>query len=152
MSQQLNRALWMPLNLALGLAVGLFVVGVVYDQWGLATAQRMLPILIGVGVAFFLITVFVPGNFLVFILYEAVAMLFALAVYVLIAAQGQLPGAWWMAVGVGITILAAVIQALGKTRITVIWEFDHNGVFHLAQIVGVLVLTVGLYTALLAKK
>ena len=153
MSAQLNRILWMPLNLALGLAIGMFVVGVVYDQWGQAAARRVLPILLGVGVAFFLVTVLIPGSFTVFILYEAVAMLFALAVYVLVAARGPLPGAWWMVAGVAITIAAAGIQALGVTRFTALGcEFDHNGAFHLIQIAGVLVLTNGLRLALLAKQ
>lgn len=144
MSARLNRILWQPINLALGLAIAMFVVGVVYDRWGQAAAQRVFSILLGVGVAFFLVTVFIPGTFLVFILYEAVAMLFALVVYILVAARGSLPGAWWMVAGVAITILAAVIQALGVTRVNVIWEFDHNGVFHLVQIVGVIALTIGL--------
>jgi len=152
MSERLNRALWQPLNLALGLVIALFVVGVVYDRWGQAAAQRALPITLGMGVVFFLVTVLIPGSFLVFILYEAVAMLFALAVYLLIAARGTLPGAWSMVAGVAITIAAAVIQALGITRVHVIWDFDHNGVFHLVQVAGVIVLTGGLRTALLDRQ
>ena len=151
MSQALNRLLWQPLHLTLGLAVAMFVVGVVYDRWGPVASRRLLPILLAVGVAFFAVTVLVPGSFLVFIVYEAVAMLFALAVYVLLAARGQLPGAWAMAAGVGITIVAAAVQASGSTRLTAIWEFDHNGLFHLIQIPGLLVLTVGLRFALLAS-
>ena len=67
MSEQLNSLLWKPLNLALGLTVAMFAVGVVYDLWGLAAARRVLPILIGIGVVFFSVTVVVPGSFLVFI-------------------------------------------------------------------------------------
>ena len=36
--------------------------------------------------------------------------------------------------------------------VAVIWEFDHNGVFHLVQVVGVLVLNYGLRAAFLAKQ
>jgi hypothetical protein len=152
MSARLNRILWQPLNLALGLAIAMFVVGVVYDRWGQAAAQRVLPILLAVGVIFFAVTLAIPGSFMVFILYEAVAMLFALVVFFLIATRGTIPGAWWMVAGVGITIVAAVIQALGTTRVNIIWDFDHNGVFHLVQIAGVLVLTIGLRIALLSKQ
>jgi hypothetical protein len=150
MSAQLNRRLWQPLNLALGLAVAMFVVGVIYDRWGPAAARRALPVLLAVGVAFFAVTLLVPGTFLVFILYEAAAMLFALVVYLLLAVGGQLPGAWAMVAGVAITIVAAGVQASSGLRVKVIWEFDCNGLFHLIQIGGVLVLILGLRIALLA--
>jgi hypothetical protein len=147
MSPRLNRALWMPLNLALGLVIAIFVVGVVLDQWGEPAARRVLPILLGVGVLFFGVTVVIPGSFVVFILYEAVAMLFALAVYIWVAARGTLPGAWWMVAGVAITILAAVIQTQRGLLVTLIWPCDNNGLFHLVQIAGLLALTVGLRAA-----
>ena len=150
-SARLNRVLWQPLNLALGLAIAMFVVGVVYDRWGQAAAQRVLPVMVGVGVLFFLITVWIPGSFMVCILYEAVAMLFALVAYSLVAARGDLPGAWWMVAGVGITIAAAVIQTQKGVLVTLIWPFDHNGLFHLVQLAGGLALTVGLRFVLLAK-
>ena len=148
MSEQLNDLLWKPLNLALGLTIAMFAVGVVYDRWGEASSRRVLPILIGVGVAFFVVTVVIPGSFLVFILYEAVAMLFALVVYVLLAARRHLVGASVMAAGILITIVAAGIQASGAVVLTIIWEFDHNGIFHLIQVVGVAVLVAGLRMAL----
>ena len=150
MSEQLNSLLWKPLNLALGLTVAMFAVGVVYDLWGLAAARRVLPILIGIGVVFFVVTVVVPGSFLVFIFYEAVAMFFALLIYSLLAARGQLTGAAVMAAGITISIIAAAVQASGAVAIKVLWEFDHNGVFHIIQIVGVAVLVAGLRMALLA--
>jgi hypothetical protein len=149
MSAQLNRLLWKPLNLALGLTVALFVVGVAYDLWGPAIARRALPIMIAMGVAFFAVTVLVPGTFLVFIAYESLAMLFALVAYILLAARGQLHGAAVMALGILVSIVAAAVQANGSVSIKVLWEFDHNGVFHLIQIVGVIVLVVGLRMGLL---
>jgi hypothetical protein len=123
---------------------------VVYDRWGPAAARRALPILLGVGVLFFGVTVVLPGSFRVFILYEAVATVFALVVYLVLAARGQLPGAAVMAIGILISIVAAAVQASGAVSFKALWEFDHNGVFHLIQIAGVAVLTVGLRMALLA--
>jgi hypothetical protein len=151
MSEQLNRLLWQPLNLALGLTIAMFAVGVVYDRWGHAISKRVLPILVAVGVVFFGVTVVIPGSFLVFILYEAAAMLFALAVYVLLAARKQLAGAAVMAAGILITIVAAAIQASGAVFVKIIWEFDFNGIFHLIQVVGVVVLVAGLRTAMYAR-
>jgi hypothetical protein len=71
MSPAANLRFWQPLNLALGLVVALFVVGVVYDLWGLAAAQTVLPVMVAVGVAFFGVMFVFPGIFLIFILYEA---------------------------------------------------------------------------------
>lgn len=147
MSQQTNDLLWQPLNLALGLTIAMFVVGVVHDAWGQAASRRTLVPMIAVGVAFFGITRLIPGSFLVFVLYEAVAMLFSLVVYIVLAAKNRLVGAWWMAAGILVTIIAAGIQASGAVHLTVIWEFDHNGIFHIVQMAGVAILVAGLRKA-----
>ena len=150
MSERLVGLLWKPINLTLGLTVATFAVGVVYDLWGPAAARRALPILIAVGVAFFAVTVIVPGTFRVFAVYEALAMLFALITYVQLAARGRLHGAAAMALGILISIVAAAVQASGAVSVTVLWEFDHNGIFHLIQIAGLIVLVAGLRTSLVA--
>ena len=147
MSQQTNDLLWQPLNLALGLTIAMFVVGVVHDAWGEAASRRVLVPMIVVGMAFFGITRLIPGSFLVFVLYEAVAMLFALIVYTALAAQKCPVCAWWMAAGILVTIVAAGIQASGAVYVTVVWEFDFNGIFHIVQMVGVALLVVGLRRA-----
>ena len=131
------------------LLIALFAVGVVYDLWGRAAARRVLPLLTAVGFIFYGITRLVPGSFLVFVLYEAVAMLFALGAYIWLAVRRRMPGAWWMAAGVLITIVAAGIQASGAVQVTLIWPFDHNGIFHIVQMAGLLILDAGLRSALL---
>jgi hypothetical protein len=101
---------------------------------------------------FFGVTLIKPDSFLVFIVYEAVALLFALGVYIWLTWAGQLLGAGWMAAGVLLTISAAVVQASwdGKAHpLTFIWQFDQNGLYHLIQMAGVLLLLAGLRTALL---
>jgi hypothetical protein len=69
-SDALKRLIWEPLNLALGLAVSLFVVGVVYDLWGYPTARWTLPLMLGTGGGFYLITRLKPGTFFMFLIYE----------------------------------------------------------------------------------
>ncbi len=150
MSASLRDALWQPLNLALGLAIARFAAGVVRDAWGQETARRVLPFAIVTGLGFFALTRLIPGTFLVFIVFEAVAMLFALVVYATLAFRGGLAGATWMAAGIAITLVAAAIQVTQAVTVRVIWPFDHNGVFHVVQMVGCLVLLAGLRAALLA--
>lgn len=153
MPEAVNEWFWRPLNLALGLVVALFLVGVIYDLWGRTQAEIALPVMLSVGVVFFGIVLLKPGNFLIFMVYEVAAMIFALGAYSWLAATGRLPGAGWLAAGVLVTIIAAGIQAGwdGKaTPLTFIWQFDQNGLYHLVQMVGVIFLLVGLRGALLA--
>ena len=148
MTQKTNERLWMPINLSLGWVLSLFVVGALIDLSGDAMARTALPAALIVGLLFFVITVLRPGSFMTFIAYEAVAMLFSLGVYVFIFFQGTLPGAGWMLAGVFVTILAAVVQALGKTGKSIVWYFDNNGVFHLIQMIGIVLLLTGLKMSL----
>lgn len=150
MSEATRALLWHPLFLSLGLTVALFVVGVIFDLWGQAAAQRALPVMIAVGVGFFGLTRLWPNTFLVFIIYEAVAMLFALAGYLWLAANGRLDGAWFMVAGILVTMLAAGVQAANVGPFTLIWPFDHNGTYHLLQMVGLVLLLAGLRAALLS--
>jgi hypothetical protein len=152
MSERTNELLWMPLNLALGVTVALFVVGAVYDLRSFSLPRLLVPILLAVGIAFFVVTVLIPGSFLVFVVYEAIAMLFALVVYIVLAARQTLRGASMMAVGVLVSIVAAAVQATGAVRFTLIWDFDHNGAFHLIQMVGLVFLLIGLRTDLVSRR
>lgn len=151
MDEKTNFILWQPLNLALGLAVSLFAAGAIYDLRQGSMPALVIPGLIALGIIFYFITVFFPGSFLVFILYEAVVMIFALIAYILLAKKAELQGAWWMVGGILITIVAAVIQASGSIHIKIIWEFDFNGIFHIVQMFGIVVLVQGLLISFRSK-
>lgn len=140
--------LWQPLFLSLGLVVALFVVAAVYDGFGPAAARRLLIPALVVGGAFYLLTLLFPGTFLVFVLYEAVAMLVALALYVRLGARDGAKWPWLMVLGIGLNIVAAAIQASGTVRLDLGVPFDHNGVFHLVQMVAIVVLVLGVGASL----
>jgi len=135
--------IWCFINAALALSVACFAAGATLDGWGETVARRLLPFLLAVGASFFYYANFCANSFLPFIIYEGVAMLFALAVYATLTTQGRLPGAAWIAAGVSLTILAAVLQATRWITFTIFLPFDHNGVFHLVQLPGLLCLFVG---------
>ena len=146
-SEAVHERIWRVLNLSLGLAVSLFVVGVIYDVYHLAAARKMLPLMIAFGVVFFLITWRFPGIFFIFIVYEAVALMYALGAYGWLVFEGRSPGAPWMAAGVLVSLVAAVIQAIPSVRLKIIWPFDHNGVYHLIQVIGLILLMRGVIAA-----
>ncbi|MGE3707330.1 MAG: hypothetical protein AB7I13_18820 [Vicinamibacterales bacterium] len=134
--------LWRPLYLSLGLAVALVGVAAARDWWGEPAARVALPWALGVGLFFFVLTQRLGGAFVLFIAYEAVAILFALVVYVALWARGALPGAGWMAAGVALSLAAAAVQ-VSSLSLRVGVRFDHNGLFHLIQIAGVALLAAG---------
>ena len=107
------------------------------------TARRLLIPALAVGAGFYLVTLLFPGTFLVFVLYEAVAMLVALALYVRLALRTAEGWAWLMVLGIALNIVAAGIQASGSVRLNLGVPLDHNGVFHLVQMVAIVVLVAG---------
>lgn len=147
MSESLRNRLWKPLYLSLGLAVALVVVAAVCDWSGEATARRLLPWAIAAGVVFFAASQSLGGAFVVFVAYEAVATLTALVIYALLALHGGMPGASFLAAGLALTLVAALVQVSSLSARLVV-RFDHNGLFHLVQIVAIIVMAGGVRASL----
>ena len=148
LSDGTRELLWRPLFFLLGLLVALFVVAASYDWLGEQSARRVLMAMIPIALGFFAITQLLSSAFMVFVAYEALAMLVALGIYVSLAVRRRLPGARLMAFAILLNIVAAGIQASGSVRFTLLWPFDHNGVFHIVQLIAVVVLMLGLRQSL----
>ncbi len=142
--ERMNAGLWHVIYLALGQTVALFGIGVLYDLAGLGAARRGGPILAALGLGFYVYRLATSSSFLAFIVFEITVMLAALASYTWLAATRRLPGAVWMALGVLVTITAAVVQSSGPRSIHLGWEFDRNGLFHLIQLPGLGALALGI--------
>ena len=139
----IQNRIWLVLNMALALAVSLFVVGVVYDLWGYEASIRTLPLMLIAGLGFYLATLFYPGIFFLFVIYEALPLSFAFCAYLFLAFTGE-PGTGFMASGVMISIIAAGLQTRKSMVFMLVWKFDHNGIYHLVQTIGLLFLIAGL--------
>ncbi|MGH7704091.1 MAG: DUF6962 family protein, partial [Gemmatimonadales bacterium] len=96
LSDTLRGLLWQPLYLLLGGLIALFVLGAVADWRGAATARRLIPAMLGLVVAFYLLTVVMHGAFWVFVGFETGALLFTGATYAGLAVTRHLPGATLM--------------------------------------------------------
>jgi len=144
--------LWRPLYLSLGLVVALFVIAAVFDLRGETAARRLLLPLLALAFAFFALTQVGTGSFRIFIAYEAVAMLVALGVYGWLAFRKELEGSGIIAAGIVLNLLAAAVQASGSVSLTLVVPFDHNGVFHLLQLIALVVLTIGLVRGMRKSK
>ena len=144
MSDDFRELLWQPLYLALGVTMSLFVVGAVRDWRGDPAARRALPPLLVLALVFYGVTRVTGGSFLVFVIYEAAALLLSLAIYLRLAAGGHRPGAALMAGALAVSLTAGAVQASGLGPVRLLWEFDHNGLFHLVQLAGLVLLVTGL--------
>ena len=143
MPPAVNELLWQPLFLGLGLTVALFAVGMLHDLWGARASRRALPVFLALGVGFYLVRLILAGSFLFFIVFEGVVMVLSFVACSILALRGRLPGAGLMLVGIVLTILAAMAQAVDTVAVPVIW-LDHNGVFHVIQLAAILYLVAGI--------
>jgi hypothetical protein len=150
LSESARSVLWRPLYLSLGLTVALFLVGGIYDWRGEAAARALLPWAVGIGVSFFALIQLSSGAFLIFVVYEGAAMLATLAMYVYLSTTGRLAGAGMITVGIGLSIVAAAVQA-SALSVRLIVPFDHNGLFHLVQLTATAALANGLRRGLETK-
>ncbi len=141
------KLVWQPLYLLLGVTVALFVVGAVASWRGGHAARRILIPMLGAAVLFYLATRMSHGEFLVFVVFQAAALIFALVIYLRLHARG-LRGAGLVAAGLAVTLAAGAVQAAESLSLKLIWEFDHNGVYHLIQLAGLFLLVRGLLLVL----
>lgn len=144
MTKSIRTVLWAPLYLSLGILVVLFIVGAVADWRGRVAAMRLVPWGIGVSAAFLGLTALLGGKFIVFIVYAATIMLSTLAIYTFLAATHRLKGAAVVALAILLNLAAAAVQASNLSP-HLLFPFDHNGLFHLIQILSTAILGLGLH-------
>ena len=150
MAARVKAMLRQPLFLLLGLTVAVSCLAAVYDLFGRAGAARVAPAAGVVAVLFFLLSRAVSGGFVLFVVYEAVFLALCLGAYTWLALARHQPGSCWLALGLLVTLAAAWVQTRKRIHVRLVWEFDANGVFHLVQMVGVVLLIAGLRQALTA--
>ena len=143
MTDYARSALWVPLYLILGLTVAMFAIAAVSHSWNERVAKRLLPFGIGIAFLFFGITQIWSDSFLLFVIYEALMMSFALVLYARSLYLYRWPSAGFLFAGVVVAMLAAAIDTQGSLRLTFIWTFDNHGLFHLVQMLSLLLLTIG---------
>jgi hypothetical protein len=153
MNKLIRSVLWQPLNLSLVLTICLFAAGVVYDIRKFRLPKALVPVLLVFAILFFAITEILPDALTtIFIKGEAIAMVFAFVAYIILASRKTIKGAGLMAAGILFTIIASVLQAIHTIKVMFILEFDHNGICHIVQMVGVIFLFQGLKRELKSRE
>jgi hypothetical protein len=147
---RVHHLLWLAIYFSLGLLVAFFAMGALYDLRGERAARRMAPVMMAIAILFFAVTQLSDGTFVVFVVYAAAALSFALLGYLRLGLIREQPGARLMTAGILVTLIAAVIQATRLVpQISVVWTFDHNGLFHIVQMLGVVLILAGLRAMIL---
>jgi hypothetical protein len=141
--EQYDRLVWAPIYLALSLAVACFLLGVIHDTLP-DRLPRLRPIVLGLGLACFAVATAFPDYFAIFLAWQGFVMLVAIGGYGVLWHSGRLAGSGWICIGLLISVAAAVIQATRALSFTLIWPFDHNSVFHLVQLPGLVAIAHGL--------
>ena len=146
LSDTARATLWKPLLLCLGSIVGLLIVCAVSDWLGESAGRRALPFAAAISAAFFLLIQLRRSGFAFFLAFGGVGMIFPLAVYSSLALRHE-PGALLVAAGLVVTVLGAAVQR-SRLSVRAFVRFDHNGLFHVVQLVGMVLIAAGVEEAL----
>lgn len=148
MSETLNGILWHLINLSLAAMITLFLTAFIHDLFSEAAARKWMLRLAILALLFLLVTLLFPDSFLVFVLFESAAMLVALVGYSTACLKRSLPGSGLIATAILLTLAAGAVQATGNIRLQCIWLFDHNGAFHLIQMLALPFFAAGIFRGL----
>lgn len=142
----LDRVVWAFIYLALAAGIGAIVLATVEDCLP-AWRARVRPFVLGLALASFGAALLFPEIFAVILIWQACGVLFAMWAYGRDGLRRDGRRSVWVVAGLVITVVAAVVQATGAVSFTLVWPFDHNGVFHLVQIPGLIAVAYGLAKA-----
>jgi hypothetical protein len=147
-----RQLLWQPLFLLLGSALAFIAAGAIADWRGYPAARRALPFLLAAALLFYAATRLSGGKYIVFILFQAAALALSLAIYGRITFREHRRGAGLILAGLVLSVAGGVLQAMTGISVRMVWEFNHNGLYHLVQLMGVVCLIAGLRHTLGARE
>ncbi len=140
--QPVHDVLWHFIYFFLGLTLTILALAAIYDWLGERVARRLQYWLLPMPLFVVVVTWLGAGEFVYFVVFEALIMLFVLVIYSMLLWQNR-PGSGLVLTGVVVSLIAAFVQASGPLEIHIVWLFDHNGLFHLVQMPGVLCFYLG---------
>jgi hypothetical protein len=136
-------AIWIAIYASLGILVALFVVAAVGDSRGEARGRRLVAPMLVASAGFVAVAIAID-RFAVFVVYQLLAVGSAIVLYAQAARTAEVPGAGWITAGLAWTLVAGGVQASGRAAFTLVVPFDHNGAYHLIQILALVLLLRGL--------
>ncbi|RMF09895.1 MAG: hypothetical protein D6762_02620 [Candidatus Neomarinimicrobiota bacterium] len=131
-SPALRDGIWKATTLSIGLVSCFFLLAGGYTVFNYATMQwiRWLPVL---ALAAYTVVILRDARFINVVKFYAPSLVLVLLFMIYLYFQGRVAGSGAVALGIGISFLAAGIQVSG-------WDlhpsFNHNDVYHVVQILG----------------
>ena len=138
-----RQALFVPIFLGLGVAVVLLAAGALLDWYGRDMAKRLVWFSVAVSIILFLLGRFFKVALSLFVIYEALALMAALAVYSYLAVTHKLKGSAFISLAILLSLVAAGVQA-SPLSMKILFPLDHNGIFHLIEMAALVILGWGL--------
>lgn len=135
--------LWHPLTFCMGSGMALLLAGAVGDWRGFDAAGRLVPWGVGAAALLVVATGLMAGAFVVFVVYALCLLVAALVIYLKLALSSRCPGAGLLVCALGVNLAALAVQA-SDISLDVGMPLDHNGVFHVLQILAIGLLAAGL--------
>ena len=138
-----RRGLFAAIYPCLVLLMVAFILAVLTDVGGIELAQRARWLVIVLVLAGILTAGRFPDPIQAAAVVEGLIMVPSLIAYGYLAYRHSLPGAGYIATAILATLIAIVLL-LRKVHLKFFYSFDPNGVYHLVQMVGVMLLYLGL--------
>jgi hypothetical protein len=142
--------LWPLLTFSMGAGIAMLLAGAVGDWHDFDAARRVTAWGVAAAGGVVLATHLLAGAFLVFAWYAVAVLAVAMAIYLRLAWQSRCPGAAVMAAALGVNLAALAVQASTIT-VNVGVTLDHNGVFHIVQMLAIALLAAGLAPGMQSK-
>jgi hypothetical protein len=143
MPASMRKAFWVPIFLCLGVVVALFAAGALLDWYGRDMAEHLVWLSVTVTIMCFVLVRLFDGALIIFVIIEALTIICALAIYSFLAVTQRLKGAEFISLAILLSIVAVGAQA-SHISMQILFPFDHNGIFHLIEIVALAILGMGL--------
>jgi len=137
-----RNAFFSPIFFGLGLAVVLLGVGAFGDWKGGEGLIALLWFGMGAMVLLFFLSRFFKGALIILAVYMALVIIFALVIYSYLGFREQLRGSLYIALALLLSLAALGIQTT-RISLKIYFPFDHNGIFHLLQLVALALLGYG---------
>lgn len=143
LESHLHQVLEQFTHLCLGFVIAYFVQSTVHERWGEVVSDRVHPYILVMAMAYYVAMVVLQGSFSLFIVYQAIGMLYALFVFNNLYFSTYQKRYGLILLGILVSFAAAWIQGTQAILFDFIWSFDHNGVFHLLQAISGLLIFLG---------
>jgi hypothetical protein len=137
------RPLFILIYASLAALMVTLIIAALIDGFGPELASRLRWPVIGLALLFMLVAWRFPTHIQVYAIFEGIIMVGVCAAYIWLAFTHAVPGAGYIAAGIGTTLFAAVLFLL-NVEFTLIWTFNRNDVYHLIQMAAVVLFYWGL--------